>query len=316
MLLNYLKIALRTLKKNRLVSFINIFGLGLSMSVGMMELIIVQTELGYDKFHPHPESTYRITSGYKQKNGNSFQLASTPFPLLAKLVSDSTIVGDAANIYPVLNGNASAGVKEFYLNGAFTEPSFFTVFGFALEAGNPKTALQQPNSVVLTKVIAEKFFDKANPIGKTISLQKKGEYIVTGILKDPPGKSHLDFDAYASASTLSSLEANRLLPVKSSDWNDFRSSYTYVVLKKGVDKKALSGQLNALAAGFNKDDKDSQIWFDLQPIEKVRPASDNLYNDIGKGTTWTKLWTGIDVSLLILIAEITISSALIPFPIR
>ncbi|MEO8764980.1 MAG: ABC transporter permease [Ginsengibacter sp.] len=302
MFLNYLKIAFRTLNKNRLVSFINIFGLGLSMSVGMMELIIVQSELGYDKFHPKPESTYRVTSGYKQKNGNTFQLASTPFPLLAKLAEDSNIISDAVNIYPALYGNASAGAKEFYISGAFTEPSFFTVFGFALEAGNNVTALQQPNSVVLTKVMAERFFDKGNPIGKTISLQKKGEYIITGILKDPPGKSHLDFDAYFSASTLSTLEANKLLPLKSSDWNDFKSSYTYVVLKKGVNKNPLLGELNALAAGFNKDDKNGQTWFDLQPIEKVRPASDKLYNDIGKGTTWTKLWVGINVSLLILIA--------------
>ncbi|MEP6746655.1 MAG: ABC transporter permease [Bacteroidota bacterium] len=302
MLLNYLKIAFRTLKKNRLVSFINIFGLGLSMSVGMMELIIVQSELGYDKFHPHPESTYRITCGYKQKNGNSFELASTPFPLLAKLTGDSTVIGDAVNIYPALNGNANAGEKEFYINGAFTESSFFTVFGFTLEAGNAATALQQPNSVVLTKATAEKFFDKVNPIGKTISLAKKGAYIVTGVLKDPPGKSHIDFDAYASASTIASLEANKLLPVKSSDWNDFRSSYTYVVLKKGINSKPLAGQLNSLAASFNKDDKNGQTSFDLQLIEKVSPGSDKLYNDIGRGTTWAKIWVGIDVSLLILIA--------------
>ena len=74
MLWNYLKIAYRSLTKNRLVSFINIFGLGLSMSVGMMELLIVQNELGYDQFHPYPNRTYRITSGYDQKmaaNGTS-----------------------------------------------------------------------------------------------------------------------------------------------------------------------------------------------------------------------------------------------------
>ena len=302
MLRNYLKIAFRTLQKNRLVSFINIFGLGLSMSVGMMELIIVQTELGYDKFHPYPDRTFRVTCGYKQKNGNSFQLASTPFPLCAKLAADSNIVEKVVNVYPALNGNAQVAAKEFYINGAFTQPSFFDVFGFTLEAGNPQTALQQPNSIVLTKATAEKFFDKTNPLGKTITLLKKGEYIVTGVLKDAPGKSHLDFDAYASASGLPLLEANKLLPVKTTDWNDFRSSYTYVLLKKGITSTPLVGRLNALAAGFNKEDKAGETGFSLQPIEKLRPASDKLYNDTGKGTTWTKLWVGIDVSLLILIA--------------
>jgi putative ABC transport system permease protein len=101
---NYLKIAYRTLQRNRLVSFINIFGLGLSMSVGMMELVIVQTELGYDRFHPYPNRTYRITSGYDQKNGNRFKLASTPLPLRASVAKETGFVEAAVTIYPAFMG--------------------------------------------------------------------------------------------------------------------------------------------------------------------------------------------------------------------
>jgi putative ABC transport system permease protein len=299
---NYLKIALRSLKKNRLVSFINIFGLGLSMSVGMMELLIVQTEMGYDKFHPYPNRTYRITSGYNQKKGNQWKFASTPLPLYASLAADTDIVEEAVNIYPAFNGTASTDTKELSLDGAFTEPSFFKVFGFTLAAGNPQTALQLPNSMVVTKATAARFFGSANAIGKSVSLKKRGVFTVTGVLNDIPGKTHISFDAYASAASIRLLERNKSLPEKSTNWGDCRSAYTYVLLKQGVGDKPLKGLLNAITANFNKEDKNGQAYFGIQPIEKVRPSDDDLYNDIGGGTAWSKLWIGIDVSLIILLA--------------
>ena len=112
---SYLKIAFRSLQKNRLTTFINIFGLGLSMSVGLMILIRTQDALSYDKFHPSPERTYRVTSEYNKKSGERWQMASTPLPLNSVLLREKNIVEDAVNIYPALNGKAMANNKE--LNG-------------------------------------------------------------------------------------------------------------------------------------------------------------------------------------------------------
>jgi len=303
MLRNYLKIAYRSLMKNRLVSFINIFGLGLSMSVGMMEMIIVQTNLEYDRFHPYPERTYRVTSAYTQKDGKQWKLASTPLPLYGALAADTGMVESAVNIYPAIDGTASTDAKkELSIKGAFTEPSFFKVFGFSLAAGNAATALAQPNTMVVSKAMATRFFGTANPLGKVLNLQKRGQFIVTGVLNDPPGKSHISFDLYASAASIPYLEKNKLLAARSESRGDYQAAYTYVLLKKGAGEKALAGELNAMAADINRYDKNGQATFALQPIEKVRPAPDNLYNDIGSGTTWTKLWVGIDVSLIILLA--------------
>ncbi|WP_431210417.1 hypothetical protein ACQ86N_31030 [Puia sp. P3] len=78
MLLSYIKIALRNLRRNQLISFINIFGLGLAMSVGLMELVIVQDALSYDRFHPYPNRTWRVISDYRQNDGQHWKLASTP----------------------------------------------------------------------------------------------------------------------------------------------------------------------------------------------------------------------------------------------
>jgi len=302
MIWNYLKIAYRCIKRNPLISFINIFGLGLSLSVGLMQAIITQSELGFDKFHPHPERTYRITSAYTQKNGSHWRLASTPLPLSAALSTDSVFIEDEVTIYPAFNGTTTSGTKELSINGAFTGPSFFNIFGFTLAEGDPRTALRLPNTVVITKSTAERFFGHEDPLGKQINIPGRGLFVVTGLLNDVPGKSHISFDAYASATSIPLMEKSKLLPAKSDDWNDFRAAYTYVLLRRGVGKTPLTGRLHSMAAGFNRLDRNGQTNFEIQAIEKVRPADEDLYNDIGAGNTWSKLLAGVYVSLIILLA--------------
>jgi putative ABC transport system permease protein len=303
MLWTYLKIAYRNLKKNKLLTFINLFGLGMSMSVGMMQMVILQVDLSYDNFHPHPDRIYRVTSEYRQNNGNRFRLASTPLPLYNSLLSDTDYIEQVVNIYPACKGNTrTEDGKELYLNGAFTEPSFLKVFGFTLAQGNPATALQLPNSLVLSATTAKNFFGDMPALGRSIDLPGLGLFVVTGVLKDAPGKSHIDFDAYASASSIPTLERKKALPANSTDWASFYSSYTYVLLKNENGSKRLSGQLQAIVQPWNKQDKNGRTSFSLQSIEKIRPADDTLYNDIGGGTTWGKLMVGVTIGLIILIA--------------
>lgn len=301
MIVSYIKIAFRTLLRNRLVSFINIFGLGLSMSIGMIELVRIQDALSYDRFHPYPERTFRIISSYHKNDGQQWSLASTPLPLYAVLKTDTTEIENAVNLYPELNGTATADGKELPLNGAFTESAFFKVFGFTLAAGDPLTALEQPNSIVLTKTSAEKFFGVSNPMGKVITIKNKGNFIVTGVLAET-GKSHIDFNAYASSSSIPHLVQTGQLPDKSNDWGDCRLAYTYVLMKEGSGNTTLKGQVNSIAAGINKTDKAGVLSFDMQSITKISPGRSDLYNDIGRGTSWSKLWIEIDICLLLLIA--------------
>src|SRR5882724_3403204 len=302
MILNYIKIGYRSLMRNRLVSFINIFGLGLSMSVGMMEMVIIQDALSYDRFHPFPDRTYRVISNYNKKTGEQWKLASSPFPLYNSLKADTAEIEDAVNLYPAFNGTAHWGGKELGLNGAFTEPSFFNIFGFRLASGNPATALKDPSGIVLSKATAEKFFGNADPMGKVIALDHKGSFVVTGVLADPPGKSQIGYDAYASATAIPQLVLNRQFPDRAMDWGDCRVAYTYVLMKKQAGVNMLGGQVNAIAAAINRTDKNGRLSFITQPIEKIRPGDSDIYNDTGGGTTWTKLWTGIIVALLVLFA--------------
>jgi putative ABC transport system permease protein len=188
------------------------------------------------------------------------------------------------------------------VNGAFTEPSFFNIFGFTLASGDPETALREPNSIVLSRTAAARFFGTADPMGKLIRLDRRGDYLVTGVLADPRGKSHIDFDAYASISTIPLLTQSKELPDKSDDWGDCQAAYTYVLLKKGMGVRSLEAQINTFATRVNKRDKEGKLSFTCQSLSKITPSDGNIYNDIGRGTTWTKLWVEIDVALLLLFA--------------
>ncbi|PZR26081.1 MAG: hypothetical protein DI535_15495 [Citrobacter freundii] len=299
---SYIKIAFRNLRKNRLISFINLFGLALSMSVGMMVLVILQHELSYDRFHPFPDRTYRVTSHFKQKDGGVFTLASTPLPLYTTVKRDKTQVEDVVNIYPSLNGVAKSDSKELNINGAFTDASFFNVLGFSLQKGNIHTALSEPNSIVITQNTAQRFFGHEDPMGKTIEVGGKGLYNVTGVLNEPPGLSHIDFDAYASFSTVPVLEHTDKIANRLENKDDIGVSYTYVLLRKNITSSSFQQMLNGIVADWTKGSKEGLLSFNLQAITDIRPGNADIYNDIGGGTSWDKLWTEIIVCLVILIA--------------
>lgn len=301
MFITYIKTALRNLIRNPLVSFINIFGLGLSMSVGLMILIRLQDDLGFDRFHPHRERTYRITSEYTKKNGEHWKMASSPLPLQAVLSGDTNTVEEVVNVYPALNGNAKAGAKALNLRAAFTEPSFFKVFGFTLAAGDPATALQMPNTLVISHSTAQKFFGETNPLGKVINMEHGNNFLVTGVLKENPGKSHIDFDAYASYASVTGMEKNLTLSAQTTNWYAFNAAYTYVLLKKGVRAAYLTPFLRSVADDLNRGNKEGHTAFNMQALARITPADGSLDNEMS-GAPWSKILFEIGVALMILLA--------------
>lgn len=302
MIKSYIKIALRSLTRNKLTSFINLFGLGLSMSVGLMIMVRLQDQLSYDRFHPYPQRTYRIISEYHKKGGEEWKMASTPLPLKEELDKRKEVIQTSVMIYPAAGGKVIASGKELYVNAAFTEPSFFQVFGFSLASGDPFTALAKPNNIVITKAVAQKFFGVQNAIGKFITLENKGSFIVTGVLNDAPGKSHLGYEAYAFYASIGGMEKNQILPKKSSDWFAFNTAYTYVLLKDKVSRTALTNGLNSIAAELNRINKDGRTSFEVQRLDKITPGTENLGNEISNGSSWAKIYFEIGVALLILLA--------------
>jgi putative ABC transport system permease protein len=210
-------------------------------------------------------------------------------------------IESSASIYPALNGKAVSEGKELNINGAFTESSFLMYLDLRYQPER-SSALEKPGDIVISKTTSEKFFGRENPIGKTLTMENGQLFVVTGVLDDPTGKSHINYDVYASMSAISKMEKDKLLPEKSTDWYAFNSAYTYALLTNGFSPQAMTNELNAIAAGLNKNNRDGNVAFDLQKITKITPGSEQLYNDIGSGTSWTKLFFEIGVALIILIA--------------
>ena len=305
MLKNYLKIAIRNLSRHKLFSFINIFGLALSMSVCLLVMIHAREQLSYDKFHPYPNRTYRIISEITNKQGSGFRFASSPLPLATALSSNYGLIEKSARIYVAADEKAVAGKKELTVNTAFTEPAFLDVFGFKLKDGNERRALTEPNSIILNKETAEKFFGSSNAIGQIVNLPRLGNFLVTGVLEKPAGKSHIDFDAYLSMSSVPLLEKSGKLPAVLDLWNATIPAYTYVLLKKDASKKQLDkavAQISAILVRHSKSKLEGKesFAFEVQPLNKII-LGEELNNSIGnigsKGKMLAEVLTGFIILL-------------------
>lgn len=299
---HYCKIAFRNINRQRLFSFINIFGLALSMSIGLIVLVGLKDQLSYDKFHPNAANTYRVISEVTDNSHNTFRLASSPAPVADALQKNSAFIQYATTLYPGWNGNALANKKEINISTAFIQPSFFDVFGFKTKHG--KTGeLANPNTVILSKDVAGRFFGSTNPIGQTIQLGSLGTFMVADVMQTPPGKSHIEFDAYLSFASIPALQKSNLLAMKQGDWNP-SFGYTYITLKNNATKSQLLSSLNSIAkniSGNEKRDNGLALQFDVQALSAITPGEE-LQNSIGNIPTIGKVMAGVVIALIILIS--------------
>ena len=195
MLRNYLKIALRNIRNKKFYSFLNLLGLAIGITAGILIIIYIQDELSYDQFHPNAENKYVL--GLEGKLGNQeIQGIFTP-PILAQ-----TILEETPGVESVTRTNSAGMVVFRYDDQAFTErdaywadSTFFDFFGYELLRGDPKTVLDSPNKVVITEATASKYFGDEDPVGKTLTVgNNKESFQVTGIAANPPHNSHFRFD--------------------------------------------------------------------------------------------------------------------------
>ena len=201
MLGSYIKTSRHSIVHHKLFSFINIFGLAVSMSVGLLLIGLLTDMWRYDRFHEKGDRIYRVISSYQYLKQEETRFASTS-PMAGREIKE-TIPGieDVVLFTGGFDTDISAGDKTVYLWGVWANESLFNVFSFQLLKGNPSTALKNPFSIVLTETSARKLFGAEEAIGKTVTAYSDQEYTVTGIVKDPPKFSHLKFDMLAAYST-------------------------------------------------------------------------------------------------------------------
>lgn len=231
MLKNDLKIAWRNLLKNKTFSIINIAGLAIGLSCFILIALWVLDEIGYDRFHEKADRIYRINSHIRM-GGSDLKLAVASDPMGATLKKDYPQVEDYTRLY------ASGGSKLIkkgneYINESnviHADSTIFNVFTLPVLSGNAATALNEPNTVVITRSAAIKYFGNDDAIGKTLETDDNNStlYKVTGVIEDIPENSHFHFDFIFSMDNVSYDFGNYLS----------HNFHTYILLKPGTDYKA------------------------------------------------------------------------------
>ena len=193
MIKNYFKIAWRSLKKQPFFTFLNIFGLAIGMAGSLLISLYIYDELNYDNMYPDADRIYRINTDMKF-GGKVGEYSGTPAPMGKTVIKDIPQIEMATRFKNnssllIKTNNADANVKEE--ETTFVDDSFFDMFGLDLIVGNPKTALKEPNTLVLTKTAAKKHFGINEALGQTLLLDNDITYTVTGVIDDFPKNSLL-----------------------------------------------------------------------------------------------------------------------------
>jgi len=194
MIQNFIKIALRTIKRHKGYSFINIFGLSLGMTCSLLILIWVIDELSYDRFHDNADHIYRIEQD-QNYSGRIYHVNVTPYPMANGVKAEIPEVKYASPFPYTGTLLLRFGEKAFFENGVrAVSPDFLQMFTFPLFQGSKENVLNNPYSIVITKKIAEKYFGSTDAIGKVITINNEFDFTVTGILEDTPTNSVVQFE--------------------------------------------------------------------------------------------------------------------------
>jgi ABC-type antimicrobial peptide transport system permease subunit len=197
---NYLKIAVRNVLRNKLAATINILGLAVGMACFILIALWMQDELSYDKFHTNKDELYLLTITHT----NDIVDYNVPYALAPVLASEYPEILEYTRIYELDTMTCSfkyqrqngQQVKFYEDNFILVDPCFFSMFTFPLIQGDPTTALENPNSLILREEIAKKYFGEDNPMGKKLTFNNREDLIVTGVVR-LPSNSHIQFDFLA-----------------------------------------------------------------------------------------------------------------------
>jgi putative ABC transport system permease protein len=264
MLINYFKIAWRNLIKYKLYSFVNIVGLTIGVTSFILIGLYIENESSYDRFHKNADRIVRITMEYRNGGvvGKYVQTGTKVGPQFKRTFPQVTAYARTFKLPMVVTYRDKIFEEKKFL---YADSAFFNIFSFKLIKGNPSTALNAPNQLVITESMAKKYFGHDDPIGKTLLIANSDNYLVTGIAQDAPGNSQLHFDFVAS---FTSLDAS-----KKEDWwtaNDI----TYLLLNRADQIPALKEQVTSYmkTAQVRKEARvegNDYLTYNLEPLVKV-----------------------------------------------
>ena len=306
MLKNYLQILKRTLWKNKVFTSINIGGLAIGIATCVIIMLFVQDELSYDRFNEKAGQIVRVVfRGSIQ--GEKMKEASVMPPVAQTFKNDYPEVLDATRLRNFGYPRVSFGEKLLRDNAfAFADSNFFSVFTLPFIEGNPKTALMEPNTLVMSETAAKKFFGNGEAMGKVLNFKDQNlQFRVTGIIKDMPANGHFHFDLLGA---MTGFPQSREQSWMTSEY------YTYLVLPKGYDYKKLEAKLPQavekymgpqLQVAFHMTmsqfrQKGNDLGLFLQPLTDIHLRSDlNLEMEAGSDIRYVYIFSAIAIFMLV-----------------
>lgn len=269
MIKNLIKTALRNLYKDFGYSSLNILGLTIGITSALFLIIYVADEVSYDRYNEKANRIYRVSSHINEPD-DEFTWIVAQIPFGPQVVKDYPEVQSFVRFIPFQRTLFKYADKEFNEDEFYyADTTVFDIFTYKFIKGNPKAALLEPNKIVLTEKIANKYFGNTDPIGKSLISGDKS-YEVTGVIKDIPTHSHFRFDALAS---------RKNLPKELGSWGNF-GVYTYLLFPENYDVKSFESKMQEMykkymAPIFDKLNMNFKFEYKLEPLTRIHLYSTN-----------------------------------------
>jgi putative ABC transport system permease protein len=306
MLINYMTIALRNLRKHSFYTFINVMGLAVGIASCLLIVLYINNELSYDTHYDGADRIYRVDTEVKF-GGNHLHMATSPGPLAETLKANYPEVENAGRFWSrgsMLFKRSDQNIKENDV--VLADSSIINVFTIPFIQGNPKGALNEPNSMIISQKTAEKYFPNENPVGQSLIVENMDSYKITGVYKNMPPTSHFNFDIILSIVSEPYHKDPQWL---SSNFN------TYIKLRPGADYKSLESKFPAMVdkyagpqarAAFGDDftmDKfragGNKLEWTMRPLKDIHLHSD-LTAELGINSDITYIYLFGAIALFIL----------------
>ncbi len=298
------KTAIRSFRKNRLYGGLNILGLALAFATIILVFAYLNHETGYESFHEHKDQIYRTTYQFQSENGFEVHWARVPFDFVNAMPEDIPEVKQLIRFQNQEQKYIRIGEQRFKPGHAYvTDAQVFEVFTFPLLRGNAKTALSQPNAVVITQSLAQTYFGSIEVLGQELVVTgdftpEEEVYSITGVMEDLPGNTHLPVDMLFSFDN----EEDR------TGW-----AYIYILLEDGADAASVSAKLPDFVDSYRDADAVGEVVLHLQSLgdihltsalaREIQPNGHLLYIKIF-------FWVGLFIWIIALVNFTNLSTAL------
>ncbi|WP_224746695.1 ABC transporter permease [Mucilaginibacter rigui] len=297
MIKNFIKTALRSLLKNKGFTAINILGLALGLATCLLIVFYVIDELSYDRYNTKADRIYRVNMDMKY-GGNMASYAITPPPLAATLSGNFPEVEKTARLIHdqgvrIKKGNEYIQEEKV----VYADSELFGVFTLPMVFGDPKTALTEPYTAVITESTAKRYFNTTDALGKTLTLSNNDNYKITGVIHDIPSQSHFKFDFFLSLAARADAKSN--------EWSNF-SYTTYILFKPGANPKQLEGKLtgmlkNNMGSNYSRLEKSGNYFhLNLTPLTDIHLLSNRQY-ELGANSSVTYVYIFSAIALFVLL---------------